>query len=49
MINIDNLPKIRGKYRFDTKLPNWFDVGGNAEVLFRPKDLEDLQFFLQNR
>ena len=48
MINIDNLPKIRGKYRFDTRLPNWFDVGGNAEALFRPKDLEDLQFFLQN-
>jgi UDP-N-acetylmuramate dehydrogenase len=48
MITINELPKIRGKYRFNAKITNWFDVGGNAEVLFRPKDLEDLEFFLQN-
>jgi UDP-N-acetylmuramate dehydrogenase len=48
MIIIENLPKIRGIYRPNAKLPNWFDVGGNAELLFRPKDIDDLQYFLQN-
>ncbi len=45
---IENLPKIRGIYRPNAKLPCWFDVGGNAELLYRPKDLKDLQFFLEN-
>jgi UDP-N-acetylmuramate dehydrogenase len=48
MIIVENLPKIRGIYRPNAKLPNWFDVGGNAELLFRPKDIDDLQYFLQN-
>lgn len=48
MLTISDLPKIRGDYRFDAKLPNWFGVGGNAEVLFRPVDIEDLKFFLEN-
>ncbi len=43
----NNLPEIRGVYRLDAKLPNWFDVGGNAEILFRPKDVDDLKNFLQ--
>ncbi len=45
---IKKLPKIRGIYREDAELKNWFDVGGKAEVLFRPADLDDLQFFLKN-
>jgi UDP-N-acetylmuramate dehydrogenase len=47
-MNVELLPKIRGNYRKNVKLKNWFDVGGPAEVLFRPADLEDLQFFLRN-
>ncbi len=43
-----NLPEVRGTYRHNVELKNWFDVGGPAEVLFRPADLEDLQFFLKN-
>ncbi len=46
-----NLPKIRGTYRFnaDMSRTNWFRVGGKAQVLFLPKDLDDLIFFLINR
>ena len=43
-----NLPKIRGTYRKNAKLKSWFDVGGCAEIMFRPADLDDLQFFLKN-
>jgi UDP-N-acetylmuramate dehydrogenase len=48
---IDTLPKIRGEYRFNFPLnkTNWFNVGGPAEVLFKPKDPEDLIYFLQNK
>jgi len=42
------LPKVRGVYRENAELKNWFDVGGKAEILFRPADLEDLQDFLKN-
>ena len=45
---LKNLPKVRGKYRFNSNIKNWFNVGGNAEVIFRPQDIEDLQYFLQN-
>jgi len=43
------LPQIRGRYTFDTPLAptTWFRVGGNADVLFKPADLADLQHFLQ--
>lgn len=43
-----NLPKVRGVYRKNAELKSWFDVGGKAEVLFRPADIVDLQFFLKN-
>lgn len=43
-----NLPKIRGKYKLNYVLKTWFDVGGACEVVFLPKDLEDLVFFLKN-
>ncbi|MDX1949283.1 MAG: UDP-N-acetylmuramate dehydrogenase [Rickettsiales bacterium] len=48
---LENLPKIRGEYRFDYPLSKvtWFGVGGNADILFKPKDEEDLSFFLKHR
>ncbi len=45
-----NLPKVRGTYRFNVDLSktNWFRVGGKAQILFLPKDADDLAFFLKN-
>ena len=42
------LPKVRGVYRENVELKSWFDVGGKAEILFRPADIADLQDFLKN-
>lgn len=42
------LPKVRGVYREKAELKNWFDVGGKAEIMFRPADISDLQDFLKN-
>lgn len=44
-----DLPKVRGTYRLNAELKTWFDVGGPAEVMFRPSDIEDLSNFLKNR
>ncbi|WP_342270191.1 UDP-N-acetylmuramate dehydrogenase [Rickettsia endosymbiont of Orchestes rusci] len=43
------LPKIRGEYRRDYNLKHltWFKVGGNAEIFFKPADIDDLISFLQ--
>jgi UDP-N-acetylmuramate dehydrogenase len=48
---INNLPKIRGSYRENFKLSNvtWFNVGGPADILFKPADLEDLTYFMSER
>ena len=45
---IDRLPKPRGRLTADAPLAQvtWFRVGGPAEILFRPADLEDLSAFL---
>ncbi len=45
------LPEIRGQYRFDSPLAanTWFGVGGPADVVFRPADVEDLSHFLKNK
>ncbi|MEQ8269173.1 MAG: UDP-N-acetylmuramate dehydrogenase [Parvibaculum sp.] len=45
---IDRLPKVRGELVAEAPLAplTWFRVGGNAEVLFRPADAEDLADFL---
>jgi UDP-N-acetylmuramate dehydrogenase len=45
---IDRLPKVRGRLTGDTPLApvTWFRVGGPAEVMFRPADIEDLSAFL---
>ena len=46
-----SLPKIAGKYRFNVDLSktNWFGVGGRAKIVFFPKDISDIEFFLQNK
>lgn len=45
------LPQVRGRYLFDVPLSptTWFQVGGPAQVTFKPADLEDLCFFLKNK
>jgi UDP-N-acetylmuramate dehydrogenase len=45
---IDRLPDVRGRLTADASLAGvtWFRVGGTAEVLFRPADVDDLQAFL---
>lgn len=45
------LPKVRGRYLFNVPLAptTWFRVGGPAQVTFKPADVQDLCFFLQNR
>ena len=45
----DELPSVRGKLRLDEPLGpfTWFRVGGPAEVLFIPADVEDLADFLR--
>ena len=45
---IDRLPKVRGRLTADAPLAQvtWFRVGGPAEVMFRPADVEDLSAFL---
>lgn len=44
-----DLPQVRGQYRFDAPLAKttWFQVGGNADVLFKPADAQDLADFLK--
>src|SRR5260221_10079320 len=45
---IDRLAKPRGRLTAEAPLgpQTWFRTGGNAEVLFRPADVEDLSSFL---
>lgn len=47
---IEVLPKVRGRYSYLYNLDKitWFQVGGPADVLFKPKDEEDLTHFLKN-
>lgn len=42
------LPRTRGRIAFDAPLARftWFRVGGAADVLFRPADVDDLAAFL---
>lgn len=46
---IATLPAVMGQYLEGADLSNmvWFRTGGPAEVLFRPKNLEDLKAFLK--
>lgn len=45
---IHKLPQVRGVYRENAELKNWFNIATKAEILFRPKDSADLQHFLKN-
>lgn len=47
---INNLPQVRGNYQEAAKLSEhtWFGVGGPAEVLFTPADINDLIQFCRN-
>ena len=44
------LPEVRGKLKADTPLAPlvWFKSGGNAQWLFEPADLDDLQNFIRS-
>jgi UDP-N-acetylmuramate dehydrogenase len=46
----DRLPSVRGTLKFKENMARyaWLRVGGPAEILFRPADVEDLQNFLHN-
>lgn len=48
---IDQLPTVRGTYteNFDLSRLMWFKVGGPAEVVFEPADVDDLRYFLAER
>ncbi len=45
---LDRLPLVRGRLRENANLGKmmWFGVGGPAEVLFKPADIDDLAVFL---
>ncbi|RCL19594.1 UDP-N-acetylmuramate dehydrogenase [Anaplasma marginale] len=45
-----NLPKVQGTYRRGVKMHNatWFNVGGVAEVVFKPSSVEDLAAFVRD-
>ena len=50
MSQIDNIKeKISGKITFNESLSkhSWFNLGGPAQVLFRPKNLKELSIFLK--
>lgn len=46
-----SLPNVRGRYQFDVPLSKhtWFGVGGNADVVFKPNDVDDLAHFLREK
>lgn len=46
---IARLPSVRGQYRpkAELKSTNWFGVGGPADVLFKPADVQDLADFMR--
>lgn len=48
---VERLPQVRGSYREGALLSkiNWFNVGGPAEVMFRPADVADLCHFLAHK
>ena len=48
---IDRLPRVRGRYTASAPLAGvtWFRVGGPAEIMFRPADVEDLAGFLAGK
>ena len=47
---LSRLPKVRGKLTPDAPLKDqtWFGVGGPAQILFKPADVQDLAVFLNH-
>ena len=47
---MNNLPTVRGTIEHDANIAKgtWFRVGGRAEILFKPADVDDLSDFLKN-
>lgn len=47
---VDSLPIVRGVLHENYPLSkkSWFGVGGSAEALFIPEDIDDLVYFLRN-
>lgn len=45
---LPDMPKLRGRLKANSAIAQmtWFRVGGPADYLFKPADLEDLQYFL---
>jgi UDP-N-acetylmuramate dehydrogenase len=48
---LDRLPSVRGRYVPNARLAEqtWFRVGGEAEMLFRPADEDDLMHFIAHK
>jgi hypothetical protein len=48
---METLPAVRGRMRSCVPLGQvtWFRVGGPAEVMFRPEDVDDLVDFMANK
>ncbi|HIJ39291.1 MAG TPA: UDP-N-acetylmuramate dehydrogenase [Rhodospirillaceae bacterium] len=48
---LERLPAVRGRLTANAALSRvtWFGVGGPAEVLFKPADIDDLAQFLANK
>lgn len=42
------LPEVKGQILLNSSLAkySWFQVGGNADIIFKPEDLDDLKSFL---
>jgi UDP-N-acetylmuramate dehydrogenase len=45
------MPDLRGAMREGAELAkvNWFQVGGPAELLFKPEDADDLAYFMEHK
>lgn len=46
---LSRMPEVKGRYKEAVPLASltWFQVGGAADVLFRPEDVDDLASFLE--
>lgn len=45
-----SLPKVRGIYRYNVPMSKmtWLSVGGQADVLFKPRDIDDLTHLVRD-
>ncbi len=46
-----HMPQLRGRLRANAALAkvNWFQVGGEAQFLFKPEDADDLAYFIAHK